>query len=287
MSGGLERNQVQAEYWEDRSAAWIEMEEYTTLVCGPFGRSAMDRLVVQPGERVLDIGCGTGPTTTELTRRVGPGGTVLGVDIATSLVAAARVRAEREGAENAEFVVGDAQSEELGDAVFDAAFSQFGVMFFSDPPAAFANLRRAIRDGGRIAFTCWQDIAANEWMFVPGAAMVAVTGELPPLPMLGEPGPFSLADAGRIEELLAGAEFRSIDVMQHAEDVVVDADPSTWWWTPRLASHCSRRPRGDDDPTFHEQIRAAIRAALLERVRDGQLRLAAAAFVVTAEATPG
>jgi ubiquinone/menaquinone biosynthesis C-methylase UbiE len=285
MSDSERGNEVQAEYWEERSSSWIEIEEFTTLVAAPFGRRAMDRLVLEPGLRVLDVGCGTGPTTVELARRVAPGGTALGIDIAPSMLEAARARADREGVDTAEFVAGDAQSDDLGEETFDAVFSQFGVMFFSNPAAAFANFRRAMRDGGRIAFACWQDVFANEWMFVPGSAVVAVTGALPPMPGPGEPGPFSLADPANVEQLLLGVGFRSIEVVPHSEQVVVSADRL------EMVVEATSRVGGvrealeaNDDPVFHAQLRSAVRAALHERVQDGQLRLGAAALIVTAEA---
>jgi SAM-dependent methyltransferase len=284
MSDTRGANAGQAEYWEERSSSWIEVEDYTTLVTGSFGRRAMDCLALEPGLRVLDVGCGTGPTTIELARRVAPDGTALGIDIAPSMLTAARARADREGVDNAEFVVGDAQSDDLGDGTFDAVFSQFGVMFFSDPVAAFANLRHAVRDGGRIAFACWQDVFANEWMFVPGSAVVAVTGELPPMPGPGEPGPFSLADPAHVEQLLLVAGFRSIEVVQHSEQVVVSADRVEMVLEAATRVGAVREAlQSNDDPAFREQLRSAVRAALLERVQDGQLRLGAAALVVTAE----
>ncbi len=275
-------NAAQGEYWERRSSSWIEAEQYTTLVTGTFGRHAMDSLTLGPGARVLDVGCGTGLTTVELARRVSPEGTAVGLDIAPSMLTAARARADLEGVDNAEFVVGDAQSGDL-DGVYDAVFSQFGVMFFSDPAAAFANMRRALRIGGRIAFACWQGLFENEWMFVPGSAVVAVTGALPPMPGPGEPGPFSLADPGYVERLLLGAGFSSIEVLPHAEQVVVDAGQLEMVAEAACRVGAVREAlEATDDPEFHERLRSAVRAALLERVQDGQLRLGAAALLVTA-----
>src|SRR4051794_39838728 len=126
-------NEEQAEYWEERTPSWIEVEDWTGLVSGPFGALTIDALHPEPGWRVLDVGCGTGPTTVALAGRVAPGGSVLGVDIAPSMIDAARARADREGAGNAEFRVGDAQSDDFGTGAYDAVFSQLGVMFFADP----------------------------------------------------------------------------------------------------------------------------------------------------------
>jgi SAM-dependent methyltransferase len=284
MSDPSDGNAAQGDYWERRSSSWIEAEDYTSLVTGSFGRRAMDRLAVGRGARVLDVGCGTGSTTIELARRVSPEGAAVGIDIAPSMLTVAQARAGNEGVDNVEFVVGDAQSKDLGRVAFDAVFSRFGVMFFSDPAAGFANLRRSIRSGGRIAFACWQEVIANEWMFVPGSAVVAVTGELPPMPGPGEPGPFSLADPGHVEQVMLGAGFGSIEVLPHQEQVIVGAGQV------EMVVEAACRVGGvrevletNDDPEFHKQIRSAVRAALLGRVQGGQLRLGAAALLVTAE----
>ncbi|WP_436794984.1 class I SAM-dependent methyltransferase [Actinospongicola halichondriae] len=286
--GDLRGNAGQAEYWEARSPEWIQAEDFTTLVAASFGRRAMDGLGLDAGQRVLDVGCGTGPTTTELARRVAPGGTVLGVDIAPSMLVAARTRAEKEGVGNVEFAVGDVETDDLGTGSFDAVFSHFGVMFFADPGAAFANIRTALREGGRLGFVCWQDVFANEWMLIPGSAAMSVTGELPPMPGPGEPGPFSLSDPAHVEALLQGAGFRAIDVVPHAEHVIVDEDRLGDWADASCRVGAVREAlERTDDPAIQSDIRAAVRSALSERVVDGELRLGTAALVVTAEADVG
>jgi SAM-dependent methyltransferase len=280
-------NAAQAAYWEDRSSSWIDAEDYTALVTGPFGTAAMDALELAPGFRVLDVGCGTGPTTTELGRRVGPTGSVLGLDIAPGMLAVARERAIREGLENVEFRSGDAQADDLGEGSYDAVFSQFGVMFFADPPAAFANLRRSLRPGGQIAFACWQDVFQNEWMYVPAGAVMEATGSLPTMPGPGEPGPFSLSEPGRVDQVLTGAGFESIHVTPSAAEVVLSEDRLD------LAVHSATNVGAvvealaqAEDPDVRAEIVAAVRAALDEHVNDGQLRLASAAFIVTATRPP-
>jgi len=115
---------------------------------------------------------------------------VTGVDISAEMLARARERAARLHVGNAEFVHADVQVHDLGEASFDAAYSRFGVMFFADPVAAFGNIRRALRPGGLLSFTCWQSVFEDEWMLIPGAAVAEVTGALPPMPGPDEPGPF-------------------------------------------------------------------------------------------------
>lgn len=138
-------NIEQAEFWSQIAPTWIELEGRMEEAGGLPGELAMDRLDLRPGQRVVDLGCGAGRTTVELASRVGPGGSVVGVDISAGMLAAARERAARLGAGNVEFVHADVQVHDLGEARFDAAYSRFGVMFFADPVAAFANVRRALR----------------------------------------------------------------------------------------------------------------------------------------------
>ena len=97
-------------------------------------------------------------------------------------------------------------------------------MFFADPVAAFANIRKTIHPGGPLAFACWQSIFSNEWMLVPGSAVLTVTGELPPMPGPGEPGPFSLSEPGRVEEVLGDAGFTHVEVVAHDEVIVLVGD---------------------------------------------------------------
>lgn len=276
-------NDEQAAYWEQRASSWIEAEDYTSLVTGPFGVAAMDALALAPGARVLDVGCGTGPTTRELGRRVAPNGFALGIDIAPPMLTVARERAAREQVENVEFQAGDAQADDLGEAVYDAVFSRFGVMFFEDPVAAFGNLRRSLRPGGQLAFACWQDVFQNEWMLVPAGAVMSATGSLPPMPGPREPGPFSLSEPAHVTEVLGAAGFESIEVVPLAARVVVGADRLDM--VVRSASSVGAVREAfahTDDPAVRTTILAAVRAALEEHVQDGELGLASAGWIVSA-----
>src|SRR6266536_1935588 len=156
---------------------------------------------IGPAEVVLDVGCGCGETTIGAARPA-RSGRALGVDLSAVMLAEARRLAGREGVRNARFEQADAQVHAFPAAGFDVAISGFGVMFFADPHAAFANIAAALRPGGRLAFLCWQEMTANEWLTVPFAA-VAAHVTLPELPAADEPGPFSLADPRRIRAMLA------------------------------------------------------------------------------------
>ena len=163
-----------------------------------------------PRWTVLDVGCGCGGTTLAAARLVAPGEAV-GLDLSGPMLARARADAEAAGLGNAAFRQGDAQVHALEPARFDAVMSRFGVMFFADPVAAFENIRSATRPGGRLVFVCWQPLAANQWLLVPGAALaehVRPAG----FGTADGPGMFAFADPDRIRPILAEAGWRDVEI---------------------------------------------------------------------------
>jgi SAM-dependent methyltransferase len=200
----------QSELGADQAAFWngpggkMWLASYDRIQRGiiGFGNAALAAAAAKPGEKVLDVGCGTGATTAELARAVGPEGHVLGVDISEPLIGAAREH--RLG--NATFALGDAATHPFEAASVDLVFSRFGVMFFGDPAAAFKNLRRALKPLGRIVFLCWRTPMENPWGLVP---MRAAAPHLPPFERPGpeEPGQYSFGDRARVERILKQAGF--------------------------------------------------------------------------------
>ncbi len=277
-------NIEQAEFWSQLAPVWLELEDRLEEVSGLPGQLAMDRLELLPGQRVVDLGCGSGRTTLELASRVGPGGEVTGVDITAEMLARARERAARLGAGNIEFVHADVQVHDLGEARFDAAYSRFGVMFFTDPVAAFANVRRALRPGGVLSFVCWQSVFDNEWMLIPGAAVATVTGSLPQMPGPDEPGPFSLADPGRVRAVLDAAGFDSVAIAPHADQVVTSEAriPEVALTSIRVGG--VREALRDADQETRDRALAAIEEALRARLQDGQVRASRGVLLVTGRA---
>jgi SAM-dependent methyltransferase len=277
-------NDQQAEFWSTLAPTWIEIEDQLEQVSGRPGQMAMDRLDLQAGQTVVDLGCGTGRTTLELARRVAPGGRAIGVDIAAEMLIRGRDHAAEAGIGNAEFLHMDVQTGDLGEGRFDAAFSRFGVMFYADPVAAFAGVRRTLRRGGRLAFVCWQPITANDWMMVPGMAAVSATGTMPPMPGPDEPGPFSLSDPNRVRSILGSAGFSDIDIQPHADFIATAEDR-----IPEVAALAMRvgavrelvKEVGEET---RDRVRAAIEEALRSRVENGEARASRGVFVVTAAA---
>jgi SAM-dependent methyltransferase len=275
-------NEAQATFWEDVASTWLASLEHVGLVGSPFGRIAMERLGPITGALVLDIGCGSGDTTIELARRAGSEGRAVGIDIAPSMIASATTRADSLAVGNIDFMVADMQEAALEAASFDAAFSQFGVMFFEDPAAAFGNVRRVIRDGGAFAFACWQNLFVNEWMMVPGAAFLEATGQAPSFPDPGEPGPFSLSEPDRITRLLTDAGFREVEVTSHESVAAIpEAELDALVALGARVGPVRNFLRESDDAT-RDRVIHEVRAKLGERVESGTLPLSAAAFVVKA-----
>ncbi len=275
-------NAEQAEFWASVAPTWVEIEHHQEGIAGEPGRRAIDCLDVRPGQRVLDLGCGTGPTTVELARRVGPHGSVLGVDIAAEMLDRARQRAAEEGVRNASFVHADVQSHDLGSDAYDRAFSRFGVMFYADPVAAFSNVRRALKADGTLGFVCWQNVTANEWMLVPGMAVTSVTGSVPALPEPGQPGPFSLCDADRVHEILAAAGFADIEVVPHNDVISAPEGDLPDYADVALRMGAAREALMEADEATRAEALESVTAALREKVHDGQLRLSRGVLVVTA-----
>jgi ubiquinone/menaquinone biosynthesis C-methylase UbiE len=191
---------------------WDRQAEALDSSMARHGNAARLALAAGPGERVIDLGCGPGLSAVALGAEVGPQGWVAAVDIVAQMAAAAGRRMAAAGVSGVA-VAGDVGTADLiaeagGGEPFDAAHSRFGLMFFTDPDTAFANIFRALRPGGRLAASVWQHLTHNPWMMLTTATAIQVLGmERPPLPEPGAPGPFSLADPDATAALLNRAGF--------------------------------------------------------------------------------
>ncbi|MEU8619705.1 methyltransferase domain-containing protein [Streptomyces sp. NPDC048623] len=274
-------NTAQHEAWNGPEGAhWARHQDRWNAVNEGFDEPLLTAAGIAEGHRTLDIGCGGGQTTLLAARRA-PGGRALGLDLSGPMLAEARARAAREGVTNAEFVQGDAQTHPLGAGAFDAAISRYGVMFFADPEAAFGNIGRALRPGGRLAFVCAAEPRLNDWL----VALTALRELLPvgDVGTPGAPGMFSLADPDRVRTVLTAAGFTGIAV-DRAEaygNWGRDAEDVTDFL---LASGPGRHFMDQADPA----TQARARATLTEHLRphetpDGTaVRLRSTAWLVTA-----
>lgn len=272
-------------YWNEAAGpSWVAMQERLDAQLVALGTLARERAGIAAGERVLDVGCGCGGTTLELARAVGADGRVVAVDISEPMLARARARAEASDlAARIEWQGVDAQTARFPEASFDCVYSRFGVMFFADPPAAFTNLRRALRPGGRLAFVCWQARERNPWMLAPAlAAMQHVA--FPPPPPPDAPGPFAFADPGRVRGILAAAGFDAIALeaidepmplgrggLDEALELVLAVGP---------VGQALREAQAG--PEQRERVVAAVREALARFETPRGLEAPASAWIVTA-----
>ena len=202
----------------ERWAAWAERYEATGT---RFWEALRRRVPVGAGDTILDVGCGTGHSSRDLARSA-PSGSVLGVDLSSQMLDRARSAAAAEGVPNVRFEQADAQVHPFPPAAHDLVVSSFGAMFFADPVAAFANIRGALRPGGRLAVVAWREVADNEWLVAIRDALAA--GRTLPMPPAGVPGPFGLADCAHTERVLAAAGFDDVGLERVDEPVRFGTD---------------------------------------------------------------
>jgi SAM-dependent methyltransferase len=204
---------------------WAAMRQEIDRVVTPFGAAALKAAAPQPGERVIDVGCGCGETSIEIARLVGPAGSVLGIDVSQPMLAVARSHGQ---SANLSFQEADASGSPLPAGV-DLLFSRFGVMFFSEPSAAFSHLRKSLRAGGRCVFVCWRTPRDNAWAMTPLAAARQALDITPPQSDPNAPGPFAFADEERLRNILSAAGFGNIELQRF--DAAIFLGP-----TPRSAA---------------------------------------------------
>lgn len=264
---------------DPRVRAWLEVREPLERQLEPLGEAVMAELELLPGERVLDIGCGVGATPLALARAVGTSGQVVAVELLRAAIEVAR--RDPSLPRNVDFLCGDAQSYPFAPGSFDAVFSRFGVMFFADPAAAFGNLRRALRPGGRLGFVCWRGLDENELDELPLRAASAFL----PAQLVADTASstwFSFSRPESIHEVLAHAGFSDVKIAPHDEQVR-SGDLQA------MVDVCSRvGALGKilrDHPDLRREAIPALRRALETLDGPGGPALRAATWVVTARAS--
>jgi SAM-dependent methyltransferase len=280
--------QDQIEYWNDIAGRnWAARQETWDVTLAPIGDAALARAGIAPGQWVIDIGCGAGATTVELARRVGAQGRVLGIDVSKPMLARARERTR--AMPQVETVEADAGIHRFEAGRYDHLFSRLGVMFFPDPPKAFANLRGALKPaegqaGGKLTFACFRSPKLNPFFTEP---LRAATEFVPPPPKMepGEPGPFAFAEEAHVRGILDTAGFR--DIHLEPVDLVLDVGSGKGLEEAMInvteLGPASRVLRGQPEELRAEAI-AAIRKLLAAREENGRIPLAVAIWVVTARA---
>jgi ubiquinone/menaquinone biosynthesis C-methylase UbiE len=275
-------NQRQSEAWNgSESAHWVDNADRYDRQVAPITDALLSCVALEPLDAVLDVGCGCGAAAREaaLGSR-----SVLGADISEPLLAVAANRARAESLDNVEFVVADAQTYPFDEGAFDVVISQFGLMFFDQPATAFANLRRSLASGGRIAFTSWQGIEANEWVSVLAEA-VAQHVAVPSLGGLaGGPGMFALKNPDEIATLLDQVGLTRVGVDAISPTVLIGGggtlDESVEFL---LGMGIARGLLSQVGPEVRALVVETIRGSLAERYESGVgVRLGTAAWLVSA-----
>lgn len=262
--------------WDEESdRAFAEMQVPLDRQLAPLGHKAQAALAPRPGEQILDIGCGTGQTTLELAAAVGATGKVLGIDISPASLEIARKRA---AAPQTQFLLGDAQTYAFPPKTFDAAYSRFGVMFFADPAAAFANIRKALKPGGRLAFVCWRDPKDVDLLTLPFRVVKDLLPPQPP-PLPDAPGPFALADGERTRRLLTDAGYSDIQITPH-DDKTGSGNVEVSLALALRVGPLGRIVR--ENPGLKDIVTEPVRAALAAHDTPDGVMLAAATWIVTA-----
>lgn len=279
---GQVANEDQITYWNEQAGPkWVRMQADVDLQIGPIWETLLARIGPKPGQRILDVGCGCGTTTMDLARAVAPT-PVVGLDISEPMLVYAQERAAKAGIDNVEFVNGDAQVYAFNHDAFDLAVSRFGVMFFEDPTAAFANVRRVLAPDGRLHFVCWQPLSENPWMAVPLFAAAEYV-ELPPPPQPGEPGPFSLGDPDWIREILSGAGYANVEIDSDVRELPLGGGrplDETADFILRIGPLNKAFDEADEEG--RKKIQAAVKGALEPYWRNSAVQMKFSTWMVTA-----
>jgi ubiquinone/menaquinone biosynthesis C-methylase UbiE len=278
---GHDRNADQIAFWNGPAGEhWTERQPAQDILLGPVSQALIDRAAAKAGERILDVGCGCGATSIALAERVAPSGFVLGVDISVPMLSRARQLSPKNL--KLDFVLADATVYPFDPASFDVLVSRFGVMFFAEPAVSFANLRKALRPSGRVAFACWREPRENPWMMAP---LQAVYQHVPKLPQQGpeDPGPFAFASEERVNRILSEAGFSAIamEPCNLSLDIAIGRGLDAAVETALQIGPASRALDGHP-----EEVRAAatrsIRETLTPFLRGDSVPLPASIWIVTA-----
>ena len=205
-----DQNADQIAFWNGPAGQrWTDRQQAQDIMLAPVADILIDRAKARVGERIIDVGCGCGATTFALAQKVGPAGHVFGIDVSAPMLGRARLIAPK--GLPVDFELADATVYPFEPASADLLVSRFGVMFFAEPALSFANMRRALRPAGRMAFACWREPRDNPWLMAP---LQAAYKHAPRLPQPGpdDPGPFSFASEQRVVGILSGAGFAAIEM---------------------------------------------------------------------------
>ena len=213
-----EVNKNQRDFWSGKGGdIWVERQNAMDTMLSPLGEAALNKLNLNEGENVLDIGCGCGHATLNIAKRISPDGQVTGLDISEPMLKRAKESANEMSISNASFNCVDVQTDDMGEEVYSAAFSRFGVMFFEDPVAAFCNINKSLITGASLSFVCWQSPALNPWqsLFIEAVKKYVDLPSPPPR----SPSPFAFMESEYVSSILEESNFQNIIIEGHEAEV--------------------------------------------------------------------
>ena len=263
--------------WDgDEGAYWAANVDYFDRAITAYDDRFLAAADVQDADRVLDVGCGTGKNTRDAARAAASG-SALGIDLSSRMIELARRRAAEEGLQNVTFEQADAQIHPFQAEAFDVAISRTGAMFFGDMVAAFTNIGRALRPGGRLTLLTWQPLPRNEWIREFTGALAA--GRDRPAPPPDAPGPFSLSDPDRVRTILSAAGFTDIELDSTSEGMWFgnDADDAH-----RFVLGLMGWMLGDLDDAGRKRALDALRSTTAAHETDRGVVYDSAAWLITA-----
>jgi SAM-dependent methyltransferase len=273
-------NREQSALWNGSSGeAWVNGQSLLDATYVNFEPLLVAQVESMRARRVLDIGCGSGATTFAIARHLGSGGAVTGLDISGPLVELARERAARAGL-NAEFVLADAQTHDFAQARYDLAVSRFGVMFFEDPVAAFANVRAALLPGGGLRAIAFRAASENPFMTTAERAAGPLLSDVAPR-RPDAPGQFAFANGGRVRSILAAAGWSDVDLAPIDVPCAFPASELTGYFT-RLGP-VAPVLRAADDAT-RARVTGLVHEAFAPFVQGDEVRFVAACWMISATA---
>jgi SAM-dependent methyltransferase len=263
--------------WDgDGGAFWAAHADRFDAEVAGYREALLATARIAAHDAVLDIGCGNGRITLDAAVRA-RAGSALGIDLSAAMLAVARERAERERVPNVGFVQADAQTHPFPPAAFDVAVSRNGAMFFEDPVAAFRNIARALRPGGRLVLLAWQPFERNEWLTAVFAALFT-GGPVTPFPPDG-PGPFGLSDPERVRAVLGAAGYADVRLTGITAPVWLGADPED---AVRFLAGQRAAQLGELDPVGRAVALDALRASLADHHTEQGVRYSSAAWLIEA-----
>lgn len=270
-------NEDQIKFWNEKAGQnWTVLQERMDANLADIGDAVLAFAGAKPGEVVLDVGCGTGATSLALARA---GAKVTGLDISKPMLDLARSRAIQAGLDIS-FIEADASAYAF-QPEFDLIFSRFGVMFFDDPIGAFANLHKALKPGGRLAFVCWRTAPENLWASTPLAAARPFLPEQP-APDPNAPGPFAFADPQRILSILTDVGFHHVGTSKY-DGVMRMGGDSAAIAAQTLQIGPLSRGVGEADEATRAKIVEAVRGAMEKfRTPDSEIAPPTACWLVSA-----